>query len=442
MLISYRSSSRALCLGPRRSGKAVLVLLLTLPILLLSMSLAFCAVELVEIRTQLRNDADAAALAGVQTFVDDYLLRNDPQRMKELLPLARRNAQQYAELNLVQGQGVVLEANPSNDPDGDIVVGTLLQPYSKEFLLPDLMAQCDPKWLSINTVRVTARRCAQHPNGPVFLHSGPLLSRQSRNVAAVSTATLDRYVIGFRPLGRQPLPLCPLALFSYRPGNLKHCWEYNVEKRRGADRFKAQRNGSYYQILRGADGLHEMDVFLGAGEEMGHKMKASRSDLNVPLRQGKFNCCILYLGTSRLQEVALQIINGVNSSHLSSLGGQLVLGAGNQLVVHGTPWGPRNTSWDGQLLQSALQQLQSSGAARLWPCFSSFDKETSCPVLCGFVAARVVQVKQSSGQAQAVTFSVQPCMMSTGTAVTDFRRAGIGTAKLPNPYICKIRLVE
>lgn len=426
----------------RRPGKAMLVLLVTLPVMLLAMSLAFYAAELVETRTLLRNDADAAALAAVQTFVDDSLLRKDPKRMKELLPRARQNAQQYAELNLVQGQGMYLDPNSSNDPEGDIVFGTLPHPRSKEFVLPDFTTNFDPKWLNVNTVRVTGRRQAQHPNGPVYLHNGPLLSRQPTDIAAASTATLDRFVLGFRPMGRQPLPLVPLGLFSFLPGTLKHCWEFNIEKRRGADNFKVRRNGPYYQILNGADGLHEMDVFLGAGEEMGQSMKASRSDLNMQLRQGKFNCCMLYFGTSQAKELALQIVNGVDASHLSAFGGQLVLGPGNQLQVKGTPWGPLGTSWDGKLLLNALKQLQATGQPRLWPCFASFDKNTSNPILCGFVAARVVQIKEKSGKGGSITFAVQPCMLSTGTAVTDYRRAGIGTAKLPNPYICKVRLVE
>src|SRR5579884_360070 len=98
MLLCYSPHSGSLFSGRRRSGKAGLVLLLSLPVLLLVMALAFYAAELVETRTLLRNDADAAALAAVQTFVDDSLLCNDPQRMKELISLARQNAQQYAEL--------------------------------------------------------------------------------------------------------------------------------------------------------------------------------------------------------------------------------------------------------------------------------------------------------------------------------------------------------
>jgi hypothetical protein len=446
MMLRHRPMSRSLDSTRRRSGKAALVLLLALPTMLLAMAMAFYAAELVETRTLLRNDTDAAALAAVQTFVDDRLLLGDPNIVLQILNDpnngVRANAQLYAELNLVFGQGLYLDPNVNNDPNGDIVVGTLLTPRSKTFLLPDLTKNSDPEWLSINAVRVTGRCDQRRPDGPVGLHNGPLLSRLPNDVAAVSTATLDRFVIGFRPMGLQPMPLCPLALFSYPPGNMRHCWEYNVEKRLGDDRFRVQRNGSIYQILGGADGLHEMEVFLGDGQNQNEGKNSGRDDRNAHLRQRRFNCCMLQFGSTRVQDLAQQVVNGVYGVQLSQWGGQLVLGAGNLLEVNGTPWGPRGGSRDCNLLQSALQWLQSTGEPRLWPCFSSFDPKTNNPVLCGFVAARVVAVYNGSGKGGGVRFSVQPCMMPTATAVTDVSRTGIGFAKLPNPYICKVRLVE
>jgi len=53
-----------------------------------------------------------------------------------------------------------------------------------------------------------------------------------------------------------------------------------------------------------------------------------------------------------------------------------------------------------------------------------------------------VQIRRKAGKGEAISFAVQPCMMAAGTAVTEVGRAGIGMAKLPNPYICKVRLVE
>jgi hypothetical protein len=437
----------------RRRGKAALTLLLALPAMLLAMALAFYAAELVETRTLLRNDTDAAALAGVQTFINDDLLRGDPTTMQTLIPLATQYAQQYAQLNLVFGDGLYLDPTITNDENADIVFGTLAYPRSKNFILADLsnltnptnaansLPNANPEWLNINTVRVTGRRHQKRGN-PVLLHNGPLLSQLPNDADAVSTATLDRFVVGFRPLGRQPIPLSPLALFSYQPGTLRHCWEFNVERRLGFDQFMALRNGPLWQIVGGADGLHEMDVFLGTGRQLGENMKSSNNNLNSMLQQGQFNCCMLQLGSSAVADLAWQLINGIYDVHLSQWGEQLVLGPSNQLEVNGTPWGPQANSQDGNLLQNALNQLQSTGVPRLWPCFSSFDPDTNNPILCGFVAARVVQVQNASGKGGGITFSIQPCMMSTATAVTDALRVGIGAAKLPNPYICKVRLVE
>jgi hypothetical protein len=444
MLLSIRTTVAPL--SPRRSGKATLMLLLAMPIMMLAMALAFYAAELVETRTLLRNDADAAALAAVQSLVDDRLLLGNPNLMLQLLndPVngVRANAQRYAQLNLVFGEGLSLDANRANDPDGDIVVGTLALPRDKTFLLPDFTKKNDPQWLSINTVRVTARCANARPDGPVGLHSGPLLSQMPNDAVAVSTATLDRFVVGLRPMGVQPLPMCPLALFVHPSGSFRHCWEYNVEKRLGPDQFHIQPNGAFFRIVNGGDGLHEMDVFLGTQKQNSPGTKAGSSDLNQQLLQGQFNGCLLRLGTSGLEDLAAQIRYGVYPYQLSQLGGQLLLGPANLLEVNGTPWGPTANSEGGKPLQAALKWLQSTGVPRLWPCFSSFDKGTNNPVLCGFVAARVVATPDVSGNGGGIKFSIQPCMMATATAITDPARTGIGMTKLPNPYICKVRLVE
>jgi hypothetical protein len=448
MLSRNRPQLRTSGGAARRPAKAALALLLALPVMLLAMALAFYAAELVETRTQLRNATDAAALAAAQTLVDDRLLLNAPALMPPLLTRARQNAQEYAQLNLVFGQGLPLDPNLRNHPDGDIVFGTLAWPRSKTFLLPDLSKPMDPAWLAINTVRVTGHRNQRRGN-PMWLHKGPLLSLAPDDAAAVSTATLDRDIIGFRPMGWQPMPLAPIALFSDPPGLLRHSWEFQVEKKRGADSWRILRQGRHPQIGAGGDGLHEMETYLGSSA-MRDMHRAGGDNLNRMLRQGQFSCCLLHLNNgnnggngSEFSYLAQQLIAGISPADLPpAWGGQLMLNPNNQLRVAGTPWGPSNESSDAMLLQSALNTLQLTAEMRLWPLFSSFDPSTGLPVLSGFVAARVVQVQAVSKKGRGITFSVQPCMMSTATALTDFRRRGIGSARLPNPYICKVRLVE
>jgi hypothetical protein len=84
-------------------------------------------------------------------------------------------------------------------------------------------------------------------------------------------------------------------------------------------------------------------------------------------------------------------------------------------------------------------------------------------VITGFVAARVADVKcgvidrpekkpkDSKGKpgkrdetkpgSEALSITLQPCVLATGAAVTDAKRRA-GHPALYNPYICKVRLVE
>ena len=55
------------------------------------------------------------------------------------------------------------------------------------------------------------------------------------------------------------------------------------------------------------------------------------------------------------------------------------------------------------------------------------------------MAARVVQANVT---ANGVTLVLQPCMLSTRTALTNAAQRGVGGVAITNPYICKVRLVE
>ena len=59
----------------------------------------------------------------------------------------------------------------------------------------------------------------------------------------------------------------------------------------------------------------------------------------------------------------------------------------------------------------------------------------------GFVAARIMAVKDGQGGAD-LTLVLQPCMMTTATAVTEHTRRDFGPRTLFNPYIARVRLVE
>ena len=230
----------------------------------------------------------------------------------------------------------------------------------------------------------------------------------SANVAAEATAMLDRDVIGFRPEGDIPIPLAPIALLS-DPAGLKRCsWEYLVENENGPDEFHY--DPDRHCVTAGADGLHEMPVTLN-GED------------------GKGNACLLRLGVERCDEIGAQVREGITTDELRNLpGGRIALDDDGRFLA---PTQPVAGGSESRQLFDNLEGLAATGEARVWPLFQGFDPETGAAVVTRFVAARVVRMGGDGG------FVLQPCMVCTATAVTDPRRT-VG----PNPYICKIRLVE
>jgi hypothetical protein len=417
-----------------------MVLLLVLPVLLLVAILALSAAELTEAGTDARVSADAAALAGAQVLVDDAFLRGKRSDLLHLLAEATSEVQRYGGLNPVLGMPLEFQENPRNDPDGDIVFGFIDNLKDRTMVVADLSGtgqhdrgnhdhgqhnhgqnddgehdngRHDHGWPhgkpglhQINAVRVQSRR------GTRILR-GPYLARWYTEVHPIATAYLDHDVIGFRPHHRTHcIPLAPFALRSDPTGSEKKCWERHVEKRGNKDQWHWDRGRR--QVVPGGDGLFEMTV---SGD----------------------NGCLLQLGTNSLTALAQQLLVGVTADDLENFGRQLVLsGNNNTLIVPGTPWKHRSDDAGCQYLLQILRQLQSQGEPRVWPLYAGFDPEKQMPILRGFVAARVAEVTVDLDDSK-TSFTLQPCKMSLGCAVTDASRRGHG---VPNRYLCKVRLVE
>jgi hypothetical protein len=415
-------------LNSRRRGGASVYLIVSLPVLLLAIVVALNAAYLVETRTTLQNSADAAALAAALTLVDDRALEGGPGVMADLMGDATAEAQAYARMNPVLDEPVIIKPNPDNDPNGDIVFGALDRPHDKNFVVFDPTGLVAEGLRFVNTVRVTARRTQEHGD-PAVIIGGPFLSNRPYNVASVATATIDRDVIGFRPHGNVPVPMVPIALLSDRSQHDRQAWEFQVERHGGEDHWRFDRVKHVAVPDARGDGLFEMQVRLSGKSERGGRGRQRD-------RQGP-NGCVLHLGVADAEGLAEQITSGLRPPQLQQWGGQLVLFVDNEPLV--VPGGPADGG-DAGLLMQALEQLRRDGTPRVWPLFSGFDPESGMPVLTGFVAARVVQVG-SSQAGNDLSFTVQPCALSTVTAVTDPAWRGVGGAT-PNRYVSKVRLIE
>ena len=179
------------CLGAHRSGIAMIWVAIFLLLMVLLLGLSLDSAKAFLVAHQIQNAADAAALAGACWI-------------KENPSYARTVALATAFENLADSDEVVLDANPSNDPNGDIVLGW----YSRMF------RKFVPASEKLNAVKVVARRTGDSPGGPVPLVFGP--------VAGVDNINVRRYAIAMTHggTGAGVIALSPGKTPPYRPGLL------------------------------------------------------------------------------------------------------------------------------------------------------------------------------------------------------------------------------
>jgi len=378
------------------------------------------------IRAEMQNAADAAALAGANALVGDDLLRGDPSALPGLLQAASAEAIHYGGNNLVEGQPLVLLPNPSNLADGDVVFGTRDRPRGSPFLVANNVQDPTNSGLAaVNAVQVNAWLTSARGNAPRLVFA-ELFGLGTLDVHAAAMAMLDRDVVGFLPLGQQPLKLAPLALYSDPSGTDNKSWQFQVEEKNAPDAYRYDPTLHTFVLDAAGDGLPEMQAVLA--------LDASQASLA--------NVSVLYFGFSDASGVGQQLSTGVTVDQLQTLGGELVLEpSDNRLAVTGSGIGPGEGSTALTSLQQGLQLLQQSAEPRVWPLYCGLN-DAGQPILCGFVAARVVTVTGAAGGQPAFAFTLQPTMISTATAVTDASQRGIGGIAVVNPYICKVRLVE
>src|SRR5262249_52882892 len=147
--------------------------------------------------------------------------------------------------------------------------------------------------------------------------------RVRTDMIAPATAALDSDIVGFRPLASQLLPLAPLALYSDPTGTARQSWEYQVEKGKGPDNWRYDRDNR--RLVAESDGLHEMNaqlVLAGGAQGQGGKTDTALS-----------NVSLLQFGAADLSALAKQLSQGVGAADLAALGGLFLLPPTNQLPV-------------------------------------------------------------------------------------------------------------
>lgn len=435
----------------RRRGTATPWLIAGLLAIFWIFAWAFDVAILRHRQLDLRVNLDAVTLAGAAAAVDDMLLTDAPDRQDNVIASIRATAQKIGEFNRFSGSPFTFEPNLDNCVDGNFVLGTLDNPTSENFNA-DLSLPPDLYHPQLNAVRMQMR---------------------TGGVAASSTAFVDRDVVGFKPQGTLTVPLekdilscqvprndpalpaipvVPLAIltdpcFPLSDDNAvnqtcwearnPNSWEYRIMARKGVnddgtDDWMMDVGSCDPEF--GSDGIVEMRVTIS---EAGHQ----QSD----------NTQVLVVGAETTAETISQLLTGITYEQLlrprhdlalPAFNGQLLL---NDDLDQNNPQNllilPRQALTASEIDALATNLDAIRGQRRVWMLYSQVQQDNTAIVV-GFVVARVMHVETVLIGHTQLMITIQPSMLVTATAVTDYTRRNWGPRSLFNPYTCKVRLVE
>ena len=432
--------------GARRArhGGVSPFVIVSIGVFVAALALAVDSATMWHARVEMRNGADAATLAAAGALVDDELLTQRPSAMAAVADRARQQALAYGLANPVLGQPLELDPNVAQNPLGDIVFGFMDSPHG------DFQSATDLTDLHINTVRIIARRTRARGN-PAGMLIARFFRMNAADVIATATAMLDRDVIGFRPHGNKPLPIAPLAILGDPSLSNDDAWEGQVVKPLlgreggGTDAFVFDRAKHTFIPVGGqitvGDGIPEMHVHIPLSGE--------------PSVGEEPNGCFVQIGDANWDALCRQITLGVTSADLAEFDGQFSLGWDNRMYLPGHFLAPGINDQHLGTLLNRLKTLQIGGEPRIWPLYGMAQNSTQdglgIAVVQGFVAARLVSAEigtagegtERDPKRRELSLILQPCMIATGTAITDAgRRHANPGVDIHNPYICKVRLVE
>jgi hypothetical protein len=385
------------------------------------------------LRAELQRAEDAAAHAAAATLVTESVFAHpyvgstslvDINR-KMLIDDARTAGEKIGKRNFSRGLPFVLRPNPQNLTDRGLFVGTLENPASRTFIGLDRL-HFDPFDPDLNAVRVVSQRY---------------------KVAESSTYFIDRDVLGFRvkqPLAASPLfhaiPMVPIAIRSNPCQPLQNncwlnggngggnTWENEILARHGDDNWRIDPTSGV--PTAGSDGIPEITITLTEGDAAGD------------------NARLVYFDGTAQSFAALraQVTRGVVYADLPANNGQ----AQGQFLLNANG----STAPNSNVAMPATQPMPGGGAAKLkarlqgilgqprvWMLYSFVQDQNHNPTFAvvGFVVARVMRAVSADGQVSAV---LQPSVLITDTAVTDYTLRDLGPRTLYNPYVARVRLVE
>lgn len=358
----------------RKNARRGNVLVLTAILMIAVVAMAAFAVDvgcLQVAKTQMQASADASALAGgwalIPTSPDD--------NWSTLQNRATQQAVQFAALNKV------LSESPAIDALGDGATGEIVFGYLANLSDPNCPMTFDDA-SRFNALQITVNRTASR-NGEIPLPFGRVLGTGKTSLSARATAALVNSVGGLAaPSNGTNLELMPFALD-------RDTWEY-VKNGGGSDQYKFDPETG--EVRPGSDGIPEANLF-----PQGTGSPGNRGTVDIGPANNSTN------------DIARQIVHGVNQQDLSYVGGELKFNSQGKLFLNG----------DTGISAGVKDELASIiGKPRIIPIFSEVggNGNNATYTIVKFVGVRIMAVKLT-GSMKSKYVMIQPAVIVAGGVI-------------------------
>jgi len=366
-----------------RRGQVVAMVAISMTTLVGFAALAIDVGLLYQTRTELQRTADAAALAAAWELVQDESRLQGDVGVSLAADDSRTRAVALAARNPVLSGALQLDRNDVNASDGDIVFGYLAEPANQATsLLPCVDTRT-------NAVQVIARRSVVR-NGPVPLLFASIFGLSSSNVSASAVAAYEGGVVGFRVTpetgnaGVLPMTLRDTIWNGLQSGT------YSIGDNYAYDPVTKQ-------VTPGQDGIQELNLFPGAGEDQ--------------LPPGNFGTVDIGPDNNSASDLARQIREGISQADMDAIGGSLELGPDGVLYLNGDTGVSAGIKDD---LAAIVSQ------ARTIPIFSDVvgNGNNATFSVVAWAGVRIMDVKLTGAMNKKYVV-IQPAVVVDDTAITD-----------------------
>ncbi|MGE3180737.1 MAG: pilus assembly protein TadG-related protein [Phycisphaerae bacterium] len=358
----------------QRRGNVVIVTAATVTTVFAFGALTIDLGSLYVARAELQRAADAAALAGAWRMIDqDRLLGNNA--MDGILAAATQEVHRFGEMNKVLNlQNVVVTGEDMNMGRWNFAGGAN---QSIDGSVPGM---------EYNGVTIRILRNDQR-SGSIAATFAQLLGFDSFNVGAQSTAAFDDTIRGYRV--NEQTGNADLLPFALKVAT----WEDFVGGTIYAgDNYTYNVDGT---VTTGADGIQEINLYPGAG--LGQ------------LPPGNFGTVDIGGSNNSTNDIARQILHGINADDLSHFGGQLVFDENGVIDLNG----------DTGLSAGVKDELAAIvGEPRGIPLFRSVagNGNNANFEVVGFAGVRIMDVKLT-GSMKSKYLIVQPAIVVDDAAL-------------------------